>query len=302
MRIRSIAIPILLMPLVGACAPMTPPTLPDPDVDLGLGDVVLLTWTTRSPDGVLGHSMLRDVVGVDPHRLVVDGQARLVETSQKMRFLVTVQQALQGNVQSGVVGASAGISQVTHVAYDVHLTRYLELPPASLHYSAKSACCLGGEPSSSCGEWYVVRMMWGSGKVQYLQQVSTEAGLSATELVHARGGTTYRRLNEMSFDQAFFAYEAVPLEDLCRTVQPDDELAELTVRAPKNCWAMAQRADGTNAPGSWHVADAPACEHVVRKHCEATPNVISCAMTFGVGDQAIQSTISLGNETPQTPQ
>ena len=94
------------------------------------------------------------------------------------------------------MGASASLGQATHVAYDVHLTRYLELPPASLHYSALSGCCFDGAPTASCGEWYVVRMMWGSGRVQFLQQVTAEARIAASNLLRAQGGTTYRRLNE----------------------------------------------------------------------------------------------------------
>lgn len=242
--------------------------------------------------------MLQEGIGVDPHRRVVDGSPRWVETSQKMRFLFTRQRAIQGKVGTGAVGASAGIAQATHVAYDVHLTRYLELLPDSLRYATASGCCFGGEASVSCGNWYVIRMMWGSGRVQYLQQVSAEAGLSAGELLRAQGGTTYRRLNEMAFDQAFFAYEAVPLEDLCSTVHPEDELSTLTVRAPKNCWALAQRRDGTSAAGAWHLTDEKSCQEVARKHCGATQDVMSCGMTYGTGAEAHRTSIPLEDLTP----
>ncbi len=290
---------VLLLPVVG-CSAMLPPVLPEPDVDLGLGDVVLLTWTTRSPEGILGHAMTPEAIGVDPHRRVVDGKARWVETSQKMRFMFTRQRSVQGKVEAGVMGATASVGQATHIAYDVHLTRYLELPPDVLHYSAASGCCFDGQVTSSCGQWYVIRMMWGSGRVQYLQQVDANASVSASDLLRAQGGTTYRRLNETSFDQSFFAYEAVPLADFCASVQPEEELPTLSVRAPKNCWALAQRSDGTSAAGAWHLSDERSCREVVRNLCSSTNDLMSCHMTFGNGEDTQRAAIPLSELAPAT--
>lgn len=287
--------PLLIASLLGleACAATLQPALPEPDVELGLGDVVLLTWTTRSPAGLLGHAMLPDAIGVDPHRRVVDGNAHWVGTSQRMRFMFTRERAVQVKVDAVTAGASTGVAQATHIAYDVHLTRYLELPPDSLRYAPASCCCLEGQVTSSCGEWYVIRMMWGSGRVQFLQQVSANASISASELLRAEGGTAYRRLNEISFEDAFFAYEAVPLADLCASVQPEDELTAMFVRAPRNCWMMAQRNDGTNATMTWHLGHEQACRDVVGSHCARQKDLMSCHMTFTAGDQTTSATIPI---------
>jgi hypothetical protein len=243
--------------------------------------------------------MLPEALGVDPHRRVVDGTAHWVGTSQKMRFMFTRERTVQGKVDAVTAGASAGASQATHIAYDVHLTRYLELPPDSLRYSAASSCCLEGQVTSSCGEWYVIRMMWGTGRVQYLQQVSANASISAGQLLRAEGGTAYRRLNEIAFDDAFFAYEAVPLADLCASVQPEDELSAMYVRAPRNCWVMAQRNDGTHATMTWHLGNEQGCRDVASSYCAKQSGILSCHMTYSSGDQTTSLAIPL-DELPRT--
>lgn len=283
------AVAVLILP--AACTNMPSPALPDPDIDLGLGDVVLLTWTTRSPDGILGHAMIPDLIGVDPHRKVVSGKPRWVDTSQRMHFMFTRQRSANGKLEAGMASVEAGAAQVTHVAYEVHLTRYLELPPEALTYASASGCCMGGQVTEACGAWYVFRMMWGTGKVLYLQRVSVDAGVSASGLLHAQGGTAYRRLNELSFDQAFFAYEAVPLADLCAGVQPEQEMPTLSVIAPRNCWALAQRKDGSSTADAWHVPAESVCRNVVRHHCGRTDSLLSCHLTFGSGEDVHRAII-----------
>ncbi len=273
---------ILALPLVWACASQqAEPTLPDPNVDFGLGDVVLLTWTTRAPEGLLGHALEPGVVAIDPHRRVVDGEPRWVSNDQKLSVVVTAQETAELGAGYGPLGAKAGVGRATHVAYDVRVTGYLELPPDSLHYSSGSACCFNGAPSPSCGEWYVVRLMRGTGKAQYLEQVSAEAGVEAAQLVRARGGTAFRRLNEMSFNDAYFAYEVVPMSSLCSRVSPEQEVETLAVRAPDNCWVQAVRADGSRDAHAWYMPNASLCRQVAQRHCDGTEGAFGCLASFG---------------------
>jgi hypothetical protein len=273
---------VAVLPFVWGCAPQTPEsTLPDPNTDLGLGDVVMLTWTTRAPEGLLGHALEPGVLRIDPHRRVVEGEARWVPNDQTLTVVVSAEETASLGAGYGPLGAKAGLGHATHVAYEVRVTGYLELPPDSLKYATASACCMGGAPSASCGEWYVVRLMRGTGKAQYLQQVSAEAGVTAVELVHAQGGTAYRRLNEMSFNDSFFAYEVVPMSALCSRVAPEEEVEVMAVRAPDNCWAQAVRGDGTRDAHAWYMPSSALCRQVAQRHCDSSEGAIGCHASFG---------------------
>lgn len=251
-------------------------------MDMGLGDVVMLTWTTRAPEGLLGHALEPGaVIRVDPHRRVVEGKERWVPNDQTLTVVVSAEETASLGAGYGPLGAKAGLGHATHVAYEVRITGYLELPPDSLTYAKTSACCLGGETSASCGEWYVVRLMRGTGKAQYLQQVSAEAGITAVELVHAKGGTAYRRLNEMSFKDAYFAYEVVPMSSLCRRVAPEEEVEALAVRAPDNCWAQAIRGDGTRQAHAWYMPSSALCRQVAQRHCNESEGAVGCHASYG---------------------
>lgn len=73
-----------------SCATASPlGTLPPPDADLGLGDVVMMTWTTRSHEGILGHVLADEgPIAVDSHRQVAVGKPRLVSTDQTLELVV----------------------------------------------------------------------------------------------------------------------------------------------------------------------------------------------------------------------
>jgi hypothetical protein len=62
--------PFLFAPIaiLAACSHTLPAFLPDPDVDPGLGNVVLMTWTTRSAEGLLGHALASERIEVDALR------------------------------------------------------------------------------------------------------------------------------------------------------------------------------------------------------------------------------------------
>lgn len=145
-------------------------------------------------------------------------------------------QQLDLTAEGGVptVSAHASLSRATHVAYDVRVSGYLELFPDEAKYAPASSCCQGGMVAETCGTSYVTRLIRGSGTVQHLQKLDASAGVEAGELVRARGGTSYRRLNETSFVDAYFAYQLELLASLCSRLSPDDEMETLAVQAPNH--------------------------------------------------------------------
>lgn len=286
------SLPSLLLAL--SCAPSVQPTLPDPNADVGLGEVALLVWTTRSPSGLLGHP--RDAASgkVDANRRVVNGKPQLTPTEQHL--VVVSAQTLEAGAEAGVTGmrANAAVNRATHVAYDVQITGYLELLPEDTRYQPSSGCCQGGGVSETCGESYITRLIRGTGTVQHLQQLTATGGVEASELVRAHGGTSYRRLNETRFVDAFFAYQTEPLATLCSRLSPEDEIEMMAVTAPNNCWVQAHLEDGKREARAWHVPDAALCKRLAEHHCKAQQRVAACTASFGGDGQA--SPLALGDE------
>lgn len=266
-----------------ACSSAVPAVLPDPDVDPGLGDVVLMTWTTRSAEGLLGHAMASDAIEVDTLRRVATGTPRWVPTHQRLSFVVSAESGAEAKAGIHGMTAQAGAHRVTHVAYDVLVSGYLELPGDSLRYEPRSQCCLGGQATTACATGYVSRLMWGTGRAQYLVKLETDVEVSATELVRARGGTRFRRVNEMSFENTFFAYEVAPADALCRLVAPGDELEPITVKAPSNCWVQAFSANGTRQAYAFNLPDPELCRRVAAHHCSLSKHRIDCRVSYGNG-------------------
>ena len=277
--------PFLFAPIaiLAACSHTLPAFLPDPDVDPGLGNVVLMTWTTRSAEGLLGHALASERIEVDALRRVATGAPRWVPTHQRLSFVI----AAEGNAraEAGVHGltAQAGATRVTHIAYDVLVSGYLELPGDSLHYDPRSHCCLGGAPTAACANGYVGRLMWGTGHAQYLVKLGANAEVSAAELVRARGGTRFRRVNETSFQDTFFAYEVAPAQALCRVVPPSQELEPITVKAPSNCWVQAFSADGSRQAYAFSLPDSGLCRKVAAHHCSLVEQRIDCRVSYAEG-------------------
>jgi hypothetical protein len=268
---------------LAACSHGVPVVLPDPDVDPGLGDVVLMTWTTRSADGLLGFALAPERVEVDAVRRVATGAPRWVPTHQRLAFVVAAERNAQA--EAGVHGltAQAAAHRATHVAYDVLVSGYLELPGDSLHYVPRSHCCLGGQPTAACASGYVGRVMWGTGRAEYLVQVDANAEVSAAELVRARGGSRFRRVNETSFQETFFAYEVAPTAALCRLVAPTEELEPITVKAPSNCWVQAFSADGSRQAYAFSLPDPELCRKVAAHHCSLVEQRIDCRVSYAEG-------------------
>jgi hypothetical protein len=271
--------------LFAGCAPSVPATLPDPNADVGLGDVAMLVWTTRSPSGLLGYARDEASGKVDANRKVVDGTPRFTPTQQHL--VVLSAQTLDAGVEAGTAGmlANANVNRATHVAYDVEVTGYLELAPEETTYLASSGCCQGGGVSASCGESYVTRLIRGSGTMQHLRKLEASAGIEASELVRAHGGTTYRRLNETRFVDAFFAYQLEPLATLCSRLSPEQELETLAVSAPNNCWVQAHLEDGSRQARAWHVPDAALCQKLAEHHCSTQQHLAACTASYGAEGQ-----------------
>jgi len=285
--------------LVAACAPSVPATLPDPNADVGLGEVALMVWTTRSPEGLLGHARQSQSSKVNPNCKVVEGTAHFTATDQHL--VMVSEQAVELEAGAGVSGMSADarVNRATHVAFDVRVTGYLELFPKETKYVPGSGCCQGGAVSDSCGESYVTRLIRGSGKVVHLQKLGASAGVEAGDLVRARGGTTYRRLNETSFVDAFFAYQLEQLQSLCSRVAPGEEIETLAVDAPDNCWVQAYLTDGRREAQSFRVPDVALCKKLAEHHCSSRQQLAGCTASFASAGQA--APIALFEAAPPAP-
>lgn len=287
--------------LVTSCAPSVPATLPDPNADVGLGDVQLLVWTTRSESGLLGHALSPGSGKIDPNRKVVDGSQHLTPTDQHL--IVVSAQTLDVGAGAGAAGVSvnANVNRATHVAYDVRISGYLELFPDDARYVPGSSCCQAGVVSDTCGDRYVTRLIRGSGTVEHLQKLDATAGVEASELVKAHGGTTYRKLNKTSFVDAFFAYQLEPLATLCGRLSPEQEMETLAVSAPSNCWVQAHLEDGSRQSRAWHVPDATLCRKLAEHHCGAQAHVAACTASFSSDGQATPLPLFSEVATPAVP-
>lgn len=93
--------------LLASCAPSVPATLPDPNADVGLGDVAMLVWTTRSPSGLLGYARDQGSGKIDANRKVVDGTPRFTPTQQHL--VVVSAQTVAAGAGVGVQGISASL-------------------------------------------------------------------------------------------------------------------------------------------------------------------------------------------------
>ena len=275
----------LSLALLG-CTPGMQPSLPDPNADVGLGDIALLVWTTRSSSGLLGHVYDGESGKVDAHRKVVEGTAHSTPTDQHLVVVSAQTLSAEAGAGTGAIAADAKLSHATHVAYDVRVSGYLELFPEDSKYLPGCGCCQGGGVSEMCGDRYVTRLIRGSGKVQHLQKLEASAGVEASELVRARGGTSYRRLNETEFTDAFFAYQLEPLSSLCSRLSPEDELETLAIKAPNNCWVQAHLEDGSRESRAWHVPDAVLCRKLAEHHCRKEATMAACTASFGSDGQA----------------
>lgn len=273
---------MLLCALLVACSPQPPATLPDPDVAADLGDVHMLRWTTRADDGVLGHALEPgNLLRLDAQRKVIAGRSRSVPTDQTVDIVVSRESSADVAGGDGVFAASLRGTHATHVAYHVRITGYLEFAPDQLVYAMSSGCCLNGTVSPSCGDAFVTRLLRGTGTAAHLQRISGEAKVSATELLHAKGGSAFRKLSESSFIDAYFAFELASLPALCAKLPPESEVEPLSIAAPNNCFSSVIDSDGRRVSSAWHLPTADVCQQVAQQQCQRAKGSLFCQARFG---------------------
>jgi hypothetical protein len=269
--------------IVGGCHKLAHPELPDPDVDPGLGNFVLMTFTTRAPEGILGHALEAGAHpggNLDPQRKPIAGTPKEVPTAQHLRIVMRVEDQLSVAAKYGPVKAGAQASRATHVAYDVELTGYLEYFPEQLKYDPACGCCVGGGLSDACGAFYVTRLFRGTGATQLLTEVTGSGAVDAADVLHASGGRAFRSLSESTFQDAYFAYEFAHLDALCQKLDPEQEMPPLEVDAQKNCFLTTYSSHGQRLQVSWALPDKELCTLVLKKACAEQVEAVRCEGRF----------------------
>lgn len=267
----------------------TPATLPAPDTNMGLGDVVMMTWTTRSTEGLLGHVELSDPeIGVDPHRCPIDGDVTFDSTNQTLKVVLSIEKTAGLGAGYGPVGGRVEVGQLTHIAYDVRITGYASILPKAQHYLSDSGCCMDGVVSDACGQSFVARMMRGTGTVEYLQQVEGKVSVDAAQILRAEGGATFRKLSSSEFEDTYFAYELMPLQSICGRLSADEEMPTIRVAPLDNCFLNIFHRDGTRTTKAYHMPNADLCQKVVNAACHEAVGVIECQGRHGRDEKAVQ--------------
>jgi len=246
-----------------------------------LRGVVLLPLTTRSVEGLLGHALHEDAVTPNRGRVVLRGASQLTETSQD----VTVVRALETDAaiaaDYGPAAARVSSGEVTHLAYVVHITGYVNLAPGA-EYRAESDCCFNGQVHAGCAGGYVERLLRGSGSVKYLRETELEAGVGAAQLFQASTGERYRVLDEYGFDDAFFAFDRGDIEHLCETLPDAASFDPVQVVASPNCSVMAYDLQGNSTHEAKFLPDEETCRAVAWSFCERMPDCVRCVGAFSV--------------------
>ncbi len=278
---------LMLVVGVGSCATVVPtsPTLPDPDTDPGLGDFAMMPWTRRNPDGLLGHVLSPGTSSINGAVRVVTPQARWSDADQHLTLVTARGSEAELEGGASVLSVGGKLSQVTHFAWDLKILGYLDLVEESMTYESTSNCCQAGVPAQSCGDWYVNRVMFGSGSVKLLRRLEVGASASAGQLLKARGGASFLVVNELQFERSFFGFGMAPLETLCSRVGPEQELTPLKVEAPDNCRIHAYLRDGTRRDYSAHYPDHELCLRMARARCADSQGAIDCRGTFFDGKE-----------------
>ncbi len=277
---------MLALPL-SACAPATPANELPPSVDSAvLHGAVLLPLTVRSSVGLLGHVWSDEERRVERSRLVLKGTPRRDETHQHVDVLTSAKFMASLGGGYSVVEASASAEQRTDAAYSVDITSYETIDPEPSAYLTDSSCCMGGQVASACESGYVSRVLRGSGKIRYLRRLSAEASVSAGPVLHASGGERYELLDEMTFDDAFFAFTPEPLDALCSSLTPEQEMAAFQIAAAENCAVRLYTADGqaSRLAHNTYYPSAEACWVAAERICAQQKEAVTCPATFRAAD------------------
>ncbi len=268
------------------CGGPQKPALAIPDDNGGpLSNVILLPLTTRATDGLLGHAWDVETDLADPLRLVLNGTVVVTSTEQHVMFFRDTSTRAELDATVGIANAGVWASRVTHVLYDVQITSLATLATGTQRYNADSGCCLQGNPTESCASGYVYRLMRGSGTIRLLQHVEGEAALNFKEVVMARGGGKYRVVDESTFNDAYFGLELSPLQSVCRTLTPEQEIAPLKLLASPNCTINRFSGLGEKETLARQLPSEELCFSVARHYCSELAGVMACRVRFGTADE-----------------
>lgn len=261
-----------------------PRSIPE-DTEGPLSNVILLPLTTRSTDDLLGHAWDIETDLADPLRPVLSGTVVVTSTDQHVVFFREVATRAELDVNFGIGNASAWASRVTHLVYDVHITALAGLASGTQHYNAESGCCLQGSPTQACQSGYVYRLLRGSGSIRMLQRLEGQVSGGVKEVVVARGGARYRVVDESTFTDAYFGLELSPLQNVCRILAPEQEMAPLKLTSPPNCVVQRFGALGEKESLSRHLPNEDLCRTVARRYCTELSGAISCRVRFGTTEE-----------------
>jgi hypothetical protein len=249
-----------------------------------LKQVILLPLTTRSAEGILGHVLREDGVTPERSRAVLGGAPLWSETSQRVTVVRELSQ--EARVALGYGPAKAELSEglVTHLAYVVELTGYAEVEPTR-PYRPESDCCINGAPAPQCEQGYVQRLLRGSGVIKFLKRESSQQSLKGAEYFETRLGQRFVVLDESSFTDAFFGFEAGDMWRLCATLPDEATFVTTHVTPTPNCKVRSYDIEGNTRQLGRFLPDRRACQMVAERFCaELGANPVHCSASFG-GEQ-----------------
>jgi hypothetical protein len=282
-----------------SCARMAASAQSTADVDEGLlSNVILLPLATRSTEDLLGHAWDAETDLADPLRAVLTGTVAVSNTDQHVVFLRELTHRAQLDADLALANAGVWASRVTHVAYDVNVTALASFASGTQKYNAESGCCQQGVPAASCELGYVYRLLRGSGSIRMLQRLPGQVSVGSKDVIFARGGASYRVVDQSAFTDAYFGLELTPLHSVCRTLTPEVEMSPMHLSAPPNCVVHRYGALGEAESLSRHVPTEQLCETVAQRYCSEWSGMISCRVRFGTADETKENDLATSIAEP----
>ena len=282
--LRGTLVTVVLGAVGCASAPKAPLLIADEPTG-PLGNVVLLPLTTRSTDALLGHAWSAETDFADPLRGVLTGAVVVASTDQRIAFFREATIRGEFGAEPGVAATAGSISNITHLLYDVHVTSLATLASGSQHYNPESGCCLQGNPTDDCEAGYVHRLLRGSGTIKMLQRLAGAASAGVRGLLMARGGAQYQVVDESTFNDAYFGLELTPLQSVCRTLTPEQEMAPLQLKAASNCIIQRYSTLGEKETLSRQLPNEQLCDNVAKRYCGELGTLLSCRVRFGDAEE-----------------
>ena len=139
--------------------------------------------------------------------------------------------------------------------HDVRITSVAAFVTGGQKYDPESGCCLQGNLTEECQVGHVYRLWRGSGTIKMLQRISGDANATLKHVVVARGGANYKVVDASTFIDAYFGLELMPLQSVCRTLTPEQEMVPLQLKASPNC-VIQRHVTAPNYLGCFRVGHA----------------------------------------------